>query len=92
MADIIASILTDRLKAKGHKVIGLSAVESVPDNPRPLCRPVSWLVVNVDVELDVVALGRRRSHGHSVDLPLAVADPALLGGTFLALQRPVALG
>lgn len=33
VADLIASVLPDSLKTKGHMVIPLPAVESVPDNP-----------------------------------------------------------
>ncbi|SHU93956.1 Uncharacterised protein [Mycobacteroides abscessus subsp. abscessus] len=76
VADMIASILPDALKAKGHTVIELPGIESVPDQPRrryvrvPItAQPWSDGEVRISPHGDEVAIRNVPDRLHMQDVP-----------------------
>ncbi|MDB2211815.1 hypothetical protein [Mycobacteroides abscessus] len=93
VADMIASILPDALKAKGHVVIELPGIESVSDQPRrryvrvPItAQPWSDGEVRISPHDDEVAIRNVPDRLHMQDVP-ALASALMAAHSTWRLKR-----
>ncbi|MDM3950349.1 hypothetical protein [Mycobacteroides abscessus] len=94
VADVIASILPDALKTKGHMVIELPGIESVPDQPRrryvrvPItAQPWSEGEVRISPHGDEVAIRNVPDRLHMQDVPALAAALMAAHGTWRPKRR-----
>lgn len=95
VADMIASILPDSLKAKGHTVIGpLPDIESVPDQPRrryvrvPITsQPWSDGAVRISPHGDEVVIRNVPDRLHMQDVPALAAALVAAHSTWRPTRR-----
>lgn len=94
VADVIASILPDALKAKGHMVIELPGIESVPDQPHrryvrvPItAQPWSDGEVRISPHSDEVAIRNVPDRLHMQDVPALASALMAAHSTWRSKRR-----